>query len=97
MTATDLLTFLLTGVFAPLLIAVINRPDWTSGRKQLVALIASVILAVVALVATGGFGAATDTATKITMVAGLASLAYSALWKPAGVTATIEAATTPGG
>lgn len=93
MTATDLLTFLVTGALAPLLIAVINRPGWSSGRKQLVAIVASVILAVIVELVTGGFGAATDTATKITIVVGLASLAYSALWKPAGVTATIEKAT----
>lgn len=85
------------GALAPLGIAIVNRPSWSTQRKQLVAAAASVVLAVVALALTGGFdGFSLATAgAAVLAVAGAAQTAYALLWRPTGAAPAVEAATTP--
>ena len=78
---------------APLVVALLNRPSWSAGRKQLVALAVSVGLAVVALAVTGGFTSGQDVATVVLAVVGATQAAYALVWKPTGVAPAVEAAT----
>lgn len=93
MTAEALVALFTSGALvAPLLTAFVNRPDWSRGIRQSVAVGVSVALAVGALFLTNGFDSATDVAAKIALVIGLSTIAYEALWKPTGVTEKIELA-----
>lgn len=80
------------GGLAPLAIAVINRPGWSSQRKQLVAIAASVVLAVVALAVTGGFADfdPADWLATVTLVIGTSQAAYALIWKPTDTAPAIE-------
>jgi uncharacterized membrane protein len=93
---SDTLTLsMILGAVAPLVVAVINRPSWSSQKKQLVAVAASVVAAVVALFLTDGFNDVGDTSAIVLLVIGTAQAAYALIWKPTNIALAIEEKTSP--
>lgn len=86
------------GFLAPLFIAAVNQPRFSATVRRIIAIVASVVIALVALFVTGSLSF--DTAdpvgifTVIFAVIGVAQLAYAVLWKPTGVVAKVEEITT---
>ena len=85
----------LAGLLAPFLIALINRPTWSSLRKQNVALGVSVLLGVVGLFLAGAF---TEPITEpaawgvaLLAVIGASQTIYTLLLKTTGVGDRLEA------
>lgn len=87
------------GFLAPLLVAVVNQPRWSSRVRRIIAIVVSLILAVLALAITGGLSAVNgdfrSIAVAVLAVIGVAQVAYAILWKPTGITNAVESATSP--
>lgn len=84
---------LLLGVISPLGIAVVQQTYWSKAVKQAVLVVVSLVLGVVTVAASGQFNPG-DLVTTFVLVLVAAQVAYKAAWKPSGVTAKIESATT---
>lgn len=82
------------GFLAPLAIAAINQPWWPTKYRQAVALVVSLVLAVVALLATNAFAHTEPTIpgvlSIIFLVIGVAQAAYALIFKPSGVAGQVE-------
>ena len=78
--------------FLPLLIAVIQQPRWNDATRALVALVTVFVWTLLAVVVLGqGGGYAWQSALRLLLMVFLvSSVAYLALWRPAGVTQRIE-------
>lgn len=92
----DLQTWsLIVGAFAPLLIAVVQQPKWTSRTRALVMVISSVVLGVGTAYFDGSLGDGSDVTGTVVRVLVAAVAAYEGFWKNVGTTAAIEVATSP--
>lgn len=85
------------GVLAAPIAAVINQPRWTATQKRVIAILLSVVLAIVALASTSAFGdlSPAGIVVIILMVFALSQVIY-ALIKPTGVVDAIEQSTSSG-
>jgi hypothetical protein len=94
MDTQSFIVLILSGsLIAPLLTSVINRPQWSRGVRQMVAIVVSLAVAVVAILGTDGFTG--NWYLDLILVITTATFAYESVWKPSGVAPTIEQATTP--
>jgi hypothetical protein len=83
---------LVVGIVAPLAISAIKRSTWSARVQSLVALAVYIVAALGTALFTGVFnGASILTILMVIFLTGWAS--YSAVWKPTGVDAKIDAAT----
>ncbi|WNN95980.1 membrane protein [Arthrobacter phage Hirko] len=82
------------GFFSPLVIAVIQQSRWSARRQSVVAFLFYVVVAAVTAWLNGIF-TTVGIVTAVLVVFVIASTAYKALWKPAGVAPAIESATSP--
>jgi hypothetical protein len=87
------LTILLT-VLSPYAAAVVNRVQWSSETKNLVALTLSIIIAVLYLLLTGGIADWSQLGIVIPAIYGLQQAAYNFILKNSAT--KLEAATTAG-
>lgn len=96
MTQTEMWAVII-GFVTPLLVAVVNQPQWTRNQKRVLAVGVSVIVGVLNLVAQGAFTEQSLTwsgaLASLVLVIGAAQASYALLWKPSGVAETVEAAT----
>lgn len=87
------------GFLAPLGIAAINQPFWSGKTRQIVAIVVSIVLAVVALLATNAFAEMELTVPGVLitlfLVIGVAQTAYALVFKPSGVAGQVETLTSP--
>lgn len=86
------------GFLAPLLVAIVNQPRFSPMVRRIIAIVVSVLLALVAMLISGTFIVPTDPrgiGITILAVIGIAQIAYGLVWKPAGLTDQLEAATSP--
>lgn len=86
------------GFLAPLLVAIVNQPKFSSLVRRIIAIVVSVLLALVAMFVSGTFIVPTDprgVGITILAVIGIAQIAYGLIWKPSGLTDQLEAATSP--
>lgn len=86
------------GFLAPLLVAIVNQPKMSPLVRRIIAIVVSVVLALVAMLISGTFIVPTDPrgiGITILAVIGIAQIAYGLVWKPAGLTDQLEAATSP--
>lgn len=89
---------LILSILSPLLISVIQQPKWSKSMRTLVAVLASVVIGIITVLANGGLdlsgGAATQTVLSVVALVFVSSAtAYKSLWKPTGVAPAIEART----
>ena len=98
MTLTSTLTqiAILVGFLLPHLISVITQTHWNSGLKSLVAFSICILAAVLTVWAKGTLNLH-DLVGTATVVYLMARSSYAGLWKPLGVSDSIEASTTLGG
>jgi uncharacterized membrane protein len=80
---------LFIGALLPLIISMLNRVDWSSRQKSLVAFTLCVGGAVVTTGVVGDFSSS-DPVESFAIVFGAAKVSYEALWKPTGVSPKIE-------
>jgi hypothetical protein len=93
---TDLVAWgALVGSFAPLLISVVQQPQWTGRVRVIVTVLASVVLGFATVAAAGDLTSARDLATSAGTILFASLVSYRNIWKPAGVTGAIESATSP--
>lgn len=83
------------GFVLPALVAIVNRSDWKSWQKAVVALVASVAAGTVTALISGSFTGA-NWATSIGIVFGASQLAYHTWWKGSDITKWIENTINPG-
>lgn len=88
------------GFLAPLVSTAINRLTWPAHVKQIVAVVVSAVLAVMALLVTGGFTARAPGQDPVVYwllvafaVIAVSQLAYALVWKPTGVDAKLAVVT----
>ena len=84
------------GFLAPLLVAIVNQPKFSPLVRRIIAIVVSVLLALVAMFVSGTFIVPTDprgVGITILAVIGIAQIAYGLIWKPSGLTDQLEAAT----
>lgn len=85
---------LLAGFLTPLLTSVVQQPTWTSRTRTLVAVVASVIVGVVTLLANGSFNDGPQTVLSIVaLVVVTSATAYKTIYVPSGIAPAIENAT----
>lgn len=85
---------LLVGAFMPPLVALVNRSYWKPWLKGLVAVLSSVIAALVTVYLQGTFsGKGIVTCILIVLFTALGS--YKIFWQPTNIAPKIEEATTP--
>lgn len=85
---------LLAGFLTPLLTSVVQQPQWSSRVRTLVAVVASVIVGVVTLLANGSFNDGAQTVLSIVaLVVVTSATAYKTIYVPAGIAPAIERAT----
>jgi hypothetical protein len=87
---------LLAGVITPLLTSVVQRPTWSSRKRTVWGVVVSVVIGVLTCLADGTLDHATTVLATVAAVVVVSATTYKALWKPSGVTDSIEVATTPG-
>lgn len=84
------------GFLAPILIAVLKQPRMSRLMTQIITAVMSILVALVAILVTGGFQQPADVAgwgVLALMVLGVAQAAYGLIWKQIGVTNSVEQAT----
>jgi hypothetical protein len=86
---------LLVGFFLPLAISAIQQADWSNPVRAAVAFVVCVLAGLGTVWLAGDFDT-TDVVSSVLLVLVTALATYKGLWKPAGVTPAIEAATSPG-
>lgn len=82
----------LIGGFLPLLIAVVNNPDWTPLRRQVTATIISFAVGVVFVLISGNFDPQNWLVTLVAVV-GAAQATYALIWKPSSIGPKLELVT----
>jgi hypothetical protein len=85
---------LIVSTLAPLLIAVVQRPNLSKRVRSLIMLAAAVVDGLVTAAVAGEFHGKTPLVTVALAVVAIQS-AYQGLWKPTGVAPTIELRTSP--
>lgn len=83
---------LIVGFAAPLVISVINQPQWSKKLKVLVMVVVSVVAGFVTSYFTGDF-VSKDIVSSILITSVAAITAYQGIFKPSGVSAKIEEGT----
>lgn len=82
----------LIGAMLPLLIAVVNRPQWTAQMKQIIGIAVAAIGGIGTVLASGNFDAQNWLVTLVAVI-GASQAAYALIWKPTKVAPKIEQAT----
>ena len=77
--------YALLGVVTPLIVAIIASARWSSQAKGIAALVASVVIGAATAYA-GGLLSAANVVGSILAAYGAAQVAYTALFKPLGIT-----------
>lgn len=85
---------LIIGFLAPLVISVINQPQWTKKAKVYVMVIVSVIAGFVTSYFAGEF-ISKDIISSILITSVASITAYQGIFKPSGVSDKIEGVTSP--
>ncbi|CAM5388854.1 MULTISPECIES: hypothetical protein [Streptomyces] len=85
---------LIVGFASPMLISVINRPEWSQAARTLVQVVVSVLVGLGSALFAGDF-AGKDVVTSILVAAVAAISAYKGVFKPAGIAPKVEKATSP--
>lgn len=90
---------LLVGGLAPLLVAVVNQPRWSTQRRQIVAVAISLVLGFLSLVVgnviTDWSLTLPNVVFILSAVVGAAQATYTFVWKPSKAAPSLEAATSP--
>lgn len=88
---------LILGFLTPLAISLINRPQWTSTVRKIIAVAIAVAIAVVNLLVQGKFAGLhlnlETVFTILSMVVGASQAAYALVWHPTGVAAKVDSLT----
>ena len=85
---------LLAGVLLPLLTSVVQQPKWTKRVRTIVAVVVSVVAAVVTLLANGSFNDGPQTVlTIVALVVATSATMYKTVYVPLGIAPAIENAT----
>jgi hypothetical protein len=82
----------LIGALLPFLIAIVQQPRWSSGFRQIIAVVVSVIAGVGTVLVSGNFDVQNWLVTLVAVI-GAAQAAYALVWRPTNVAPTIEAKT----
>jgi hypothetical protein len=90
---TFIVLILSGSVLAPFITALVNRPQWSRATRQIVALVVSLAIAVVAILGTDGFTG--NWYLDLILVLTTATFAYETVWKPTGAAPAVEKATSP--
>lgn len=86
------------GAFLPLLIAVVQRPQWSVRSKKTVAVVVSLFGGFVTVAQTSGleqFQHSMPTLATVAAVLAASQSTYDLIWKPTRIAPVIEAATSP--
>ncbi|MEU7228945.1 hypothetical protein [Streptomyces chrestomyceticus] len=86
------------GGLLPLLTAIVQRPHWSAGIKQIVAVAMALIAGVTTVISSGGLDLLQHgwlTFGTIGAVIAASQAAYDLIWKPSSLAPAIESATTP--
>lgn len=87
---------ILIGALLPILIAILNQPQWTDQQKRFIALGVAFVSGTGTVIVSGNFDPGNWVVT-IAAVLGASQAAYTVLWKPTKIAPRIEAATSGGG
>lgn len=82
----------LIGGFLPLLIAVVNNPNWTPMRRQIVGTVIAFAVGVVFVAISGNFDPQNWLVT-LAAVLGASQATYALIWKPTAIAPKVEGAT----
>ncbi|MFD7664282.1 hypothetical protein [Streptomyces sp. NPDC059788] len=83
---------LIVGFASPMLISVINQPQWSPAARTLVQVVVSVLVGLGSALFAGDF-AGKDVVTSILVAAVAAISAYKGVFKPSGIAPKVEKAT----
>lgn len=83
----------IVGFLMPLVIAVINRRDWSSPAKGMSAFVACLVAAFGTAYFEGGLSDANDVVTAALVVFTMAITTFQFWWKPSGIADGIESRT----
>ena len=81
------------GLLVPLIVSFVNQTHWKSQVKGLVAIVVSLVAAVVTSWAAGDLHGR-SLATSFLIVLGATLTTYRVFWKPTGIADSVESATT---
>lgn len=84
---------LILGVLTPLIVSVVQQPQWSDRTRAVVSVVASVLIGVVTVLANGGIESGQTLLSVCALVFVASNTAYKTLWKPTGVSPAIERAT----
>lgn len=85
----------LVGVVMPVLISIVNQPQWKPWVRQSVAVVSSVVAAAITCEMAGQLSAADLASSVITVLTATIST-YHLFWKPTKIAPTVEVKTTRG-
>lgn len=90
-------SILVIGSLLPLLISIVNQPQWSSRTRTIMSVGVSILAGVVAYVSENGLDFSTPSNIVATIVGTVlaTSVAYRNIWKPTGVAHAIEFGTSP--
>lgn len=87
------------GVITPFIVAFVSRPTWTPSQKRYLSVAVAAIVGAINLLVQGLLGDFSwdfnSVVSNIVLVLGASQAAYSLLWKPTGVSDSVEKATSP--
>ncbi|MEF3117163.1 hypothetical protein [Streptomyces chrestomyceticus] len=83
---------LIVGFASPVLISVVNQPQWSPAARTLVQVVVSVLVGLGSALFAGDF-AGKDVVTSILVAAVAAISAYKGVFKPSGIAPKVEKAT----
>lgn len=86
---------LIVGFFLPLAISVVQQQRWGSGFRAVVGFVVCLVAAAGTVFFTHGLHVDEHLVKSALLVIVTAQATYSNLWKPTGVSPSVEAATTP--
>lgn len=86
---------LLVGFLAPLLIAAVQQPKWTSKTRAIVQVLSSLVIGAGTALFNGQLDSVKNTTSAILVVLVASMSSYESVWKKTGWTAAIEAKTSP--
>ncbi|MET9293460.1 hypothetical protein [Streptomyces sp. NPDC003077] len=85
---------LIVGFASPLLISVVNQPQWSGAVRTAIQVVVSVLVGLGSAYFAGDF-AGKDVVTSILVAAVAAISAYKGVFKPSGIAPKVEKATSP--
>lgn len=96
-TATVVQIVLAVGPLLPLLVAVVQQPNWSPRVRSIASVVISILAGTVTYVADAGLDFSNPPAIVAVIVGTIlaSNVAYKTIWQPTGVAPAIEYATSP--